>query len=49
MAKLKLGALEDDKPVKVTSNFKRVFTAIFAPMLRLWRNRTVSRLQTPHG
>ncbi|MFG3598254.1 DUF2274 domain-containing protein [Bradyrhizobium sp. RDI18] len=42
MPKLKLGAIENDKPVKVTMNCQQVFTVISLAMLISWRPRGLS-------
>ena len=43
MNKLKLGALEDDKPVKISSNFPRRYTAIFSDTPKSYAERQDNR------
>jgi hypothetical protein len=44
MAKLKLGAIADDKPVKVTHELPASVIATSSPMPKLLRGRVVNRL-----
>jgi hypothetical protein len=47
MAKLRIAELIEDKPLKVTSNCRRGYTAISSRTLNFWPGKTGNRSVSP--